>query len=93
MNYVKKEIAIPNYSLTEEIVNAITHGIGAGFSIWIFVIAIIKATKHSVLSVVSVSIYGTTVVMLYSMSCIYHALSKNLKGKKFLEYLIIAMYI
>lgn len=83
----KKEISIPNYSLSEEIINAISHGIGAGLSIWLLVIAIIKAAKNSAISVVSVSIYGTTMIMLYTMSCIYHALSRNLKGKKVLRVL------
>ncbi len=87
MSKTKREITIPKYTLGEELVNSISHGIGAGLSIWLLVIAIIKAVNVSAMAVVSVSIYGTTMIMLYTMSCIYHALSPKITGKKVLRVL------
>lgn len=89
MSKEKKTIRIPSYSLAEELWNSISHGIGAGFGIVVLVLMIIKAVndKMGPLAIVSVSIFGSSMIILYTMSCIYHALSKNLKGKKVLRVL------
>ena len=39
------KIEIPKYSLSEELINAITHGIGAGLSIAALVLCIVKGQK------------------------------------------------
>lgn len=74
------KVKIPNYSLGEELINSISHGIGAGLSIAGLVILIIKC--NSSIAVVSSSIYGVSLILLYLISCIYHALSPKLLGKK-----------
>ncbi len=74
-------IRIPKYSLSEELINAISHGIGSGLSIWLLVILIIKASNIGWLAVTSVTLYGSSMIMLYLISCIYHSLSKNVKAK------------
>lgn len=62
------------YSKGEEIANAITHGIGAIFSIVALTLMIVFATLFgNGWQVVSVSIYGTTLVILYTMSTLYHS--------------------
>src|SRR5574344_1200548 len=81
----KKDIRIPTYSLGEELVNAISHGVGAGLAIAGLVMMMIKA--NTTMEYITCSIFGTTMIVLYTMSCIYHALSKNLKGKKVLRVL------
>lgn len=81
----KKKITIPKYSLSEEIINSITHGLGAVLSIWGLVMLIIKASREGALAVTAVTIFGACSIILYSISCIYHALSKELKGKKVLR--------
>ena len=79
----KKEIRIPKYTLGEEIFNSISHGIGAGLSIVALVLMVIKA--HSALAETTVTLFGVTLILLYTISCIYHALSPNIKGKKVLR--------
>ena len=61
-------------SASEEIVNSITHGIGALLSIAALVILIIVAGQHGdIWYLVSFSIYGTTLILLYLSSTLYHS--------------------
>lgn len=78
-------IRIPQYSLAEELVNSISHGLGAIFAIVALVLMEVRA--HSALQYVTVSIFGATMILLYVMSCVYHALSPRLTGKKVLRVL------
>ena len=79
----KLNIKIPNYTLKEEIINAISHGIGGALAILALVLLVIKA--NGVLKETTVTLFGSTMIILYTMSCIYHALSPNLEGKKVLR--------
>ena len=79
----KHGITIPNYSQGEEIFNAISHGIGALLSVVALVLMLVKAKTP--LAVVSVSIFGFAMIVLYVISCVYHALSRRVKGKKVLR--------
>lgn len=83
----KKEIqeVKPRYTLGEEIVNAITHGVGAALAIAGLVLLIIKA--DSAMGVVTGIIYASIMIVLYVISCIYHSLSFRIKGKKVLRVL------
>lgn len=83
----KKEIqeVKPKYTLGEEIVNAITHGVGAALAIAGLVLLIIKA--DSAMGVVTGIIYASIMIVLYVISCIYHSLSFRIKGKKVLRVL------
>ena len=82
-NKRKINIKIPTYSLGEEIFNSISHGLGAILSIVSLILMILKAS--TVLSKVLVSILGSVMIILYTISCIYHAISKNIEGKKILR--------
>ena len=79
----KRGIVIPNYTLGEEIFNAISHGIGALLSVIALILMLMKAKTP--LAVVSVSIFGFAMIVLYVISCVYHALSRRVKGKKVLR--------
>ena len=79
----KLNIKIPQYTLKEELFNSISHGIGAMLSIAALVLMTVKA--HKALTEVTVVLFGTTMILLYTMSCIYHALSPNIEGKKVLR--------
>ncbi|MEO7991348.1 MAG: hemolysin III family protein [Chryseolinea sp.] len=69
------------YSTSEEIANAITHGIGTGLAIAAMVVLIVfAAIKGNVWHIVSFSIYGSTLVLLYFASTLYHSLT-NLRAK------------
>lgn len=62
----------------EEIVNSITHGIGAFLSIIALIALVILAHKHGdLLHLVSFSIYGGTLVLLYLSSTLYHSFSSQ----------------
>ena len=66
------------YTLGEEIFNSVTHGVGAGISIAACVLMIIRAAiVGSALQVVSVSIFGASLIILYMASTLYHALANN----------------
>lgn len=41
--------------------------------------------SHDTLSELVVSLFGLTMIILYTMSCVYHALSPNMKSKKVLR--------
>ena len=64
-------------SSREEIANSITHGIGALLSIVAFVVLIMVAgTQKDILRLVSFSIYGITLILLYLSSTLYHSFTK-----------------
>ncbi len=66
------------YTVGEEIGNAVTHGIGALLGVAGLVLMILKCTDAW--QVVSVCIYGASIIVLFTMSCLYHALT-NEKAK------------
>lgn len=67
------------YSISEEIFNAITHGIGAGMAIAGLVVLLVCSKDPW--QAVSSAIYGSSMIFLFLMSCMYHALA-NPKAKK-----------
>jgi hemolysin III len=59
---------------TEEAVNAVTHGIGAvAGAIALAVLVVLASRGGDVRDIVSVSIFGATLVLLYLASTLYHA--------------------
>lgn len=70
-----------SYGLGEELANAITHGVGALLAIWGMVMLIIAGAKaHSGIQITSAALYGSSMIILYTISCLYHALTA--KGAK-----------
>ncbi|HCA56322.1 MAG TPA: hypothetical protein DEO95_12765, partial [Ruminococcaceae bacterium] len=66
------------YTLGEEIFNAVSHGIGALLSIaGMIVLIVIAARNHDPWAVVASSIYGASLIVLYSMSTLYHAIDSS----------------
>lgn len=80
---VMAKVKIPKYTLGEEITNAITHGIGAILGIVALILLLLKATTW--VAVLSSCVYAFFTILLYVISCIYHALSPRLTGKKVLR--------
>ena len=67
-------MAVKQYSKGEEIANAVTHGIGAILSIVVLTLLVVfSAFYGTVWHVVSCSIYGATLILMYTMSTLYHA--------------------
>jgi len=64
----------PPQSLGEEIANSVTHGIGTALSIAALVLLVVFASKYGdAWRIVSFSIYGTTLILLYLASTLYHS--------------------
>ena len=74
----RDRIKIPQYSLAEELMNAISHGVGAALAIAALVVSVVVSALHqNVWGVVASSIYGGTLIILYTMSTLYHSLKRN----------------
>ena len=70
------------YTRGEEIVNSITHGIGSALAVAGTAVLIVFAVIYSnAWGVVGASIFGASMIILYTMSTLYHAIT-NRKAKK-----------
>ena len=79
---------LPKYTKGEEVFNMVSHIIGAVLGIVATVLCIIfAAMNNNAYGVVSSAIFGTTMILLYTMSSIYHGLNPNLKAKKIFQVL------
>lgn len=75
---LKEKIKIPKYTLGEELLSSISHGVGALLSIAALVLCVVfSAIHHNVYAVFSSVIYGTTSIILYTMSTLYHSFKVN----------------
>ncbi len=78
----KSRIEIPKYTLGEELISAISHGVGALLGAAALVLCLIKAINNGdTLGIVCSAVYGFTLIVLYTMSTMYHSLAVN-KAKK-----------
>ncbi|MGI6202718.1 MAG: PAQR family membrane homeostasis protein TrhA [Eubacteriales bacterium] len=67
---------LPNYTKGEEIFNMTSHIVGGVFATAALTLCVAFAAAHgNVWGVVSGAIYGVTMILLYTMSSIYHGLS------------------
>ncbi|MEJ2185659.1 MAG: hemolysin III family protein [Gemmatimonadota bacterium] len=58
----------------EEIVNAVTHGVGAAMAVLATAALVVLASlRDGAWSIVGVSVFGTTLIALYTSSTLYHA--------------------
>lgn len=74
----EKNLNLPEYTLGEELVSSISHGLGAAFGVVALVLCVVKSAQSgSAISVVSSALYGSMMILLYTMSTIYHALKRN----------------
>jgi len=67
----KPRIEPPKRSVPEEVGNAVTHGVGALAGIAALVLLLIKADTP--MKVLAAAIYGSCLVLLFLMSCLYHS--------------------
>ena len=67
--------AVASYSFTEEVANAVTHGIAALLSIAALVVMLWYTVTRSgdTNAIVSASIFGSAMIILYTASTLYHA--------------------
>lgn len=78
-------ISIPPYTVGEEISNAVSHGLGALLSAAALVLLLVRA--RGALAVTTTALFGSAMILLYTMSCLYHALPPRLVGKMVLRIL------
>lgn len=83
-----KDRILPDYTKGEEIFNMTSHIVGGSFGIVALVLCIVfAAIHHNGYAVVSSSIYGVMMIILYTMSSIYHGLKPERKAKKVFQIL------
>ena len=71
-----RRVPLRDYSLGEEITNAITHGIGAALAIAALVILIVKSVSDGAgVLLFSALVYGIALLLEYLMSTLYHAIA------------------
>lgn len=80
----KEEIAVknepPKLTTLEEVGNAIAHGLGAGLSIAGFILLLLKSDTG--MKVLASCFYGICLILLFTMSCLYHSWKSGLFVKR-----------
>ena len=83
-----KDRILPTYSKGEEIFNMTSHIVGGAIGVIATIACIVVAAiRGNVYGIVSGAIFGITMIILYTMSSIYHGLKPNTTGKKVLQIL------
>lgn len=81
-------------SLGEEIANSISHGVGLVGAVAVTPIMIVFATRSAgAIGVVAASIFGATMIFLYLMSTLYHALPDSRAKRVFKVLDHVAIYL
>ena len=81
------DIKIPKYSLGEELLNAISHGLGAIFGIVALILMLVKVVPTGdSYRIASSIVYGLSLIILFTISCVYHSLANN-RAKRVLRVL------
>jgi hemolysin III len=76
---------VNNFSFVEEVWHSITHGVGFLLSIVaLSVLVAFASIKGSAIDIVSVAIYGATLIILYGSSTLYHAITHT-KVKRLMQ--------
>ena len=79
-----KDRLLPVYTKGEEIFNMVSHIVGGAFAICALVLCVVVAALNGIVwGVVSGAIYGATMIVLYTMSSIYHGLRPEMPKKVF----------
>ena len=69
----RSHLRAPPYTVAEEIVHTVTHGVGLVLSAAGFVVLIVAASlRGNAWHVVGCAVFGTTLVLLYAASTLYH---------------------
>ncbi|MFI3242041.1 MAG: hemolysin III family protein [Alphaproteobacteria bacterium] len=81
------------YSKGEEIASAIIHGIGALLGVAALAILVTMASiKGDVWAIVATAIFGTSMIVLYTASTLYHAITSESAKKKLKKFDHISIY-
>lgn len=81
------ERPMPDYTKGEEIMNMVTHIVGGGIGVLSLFACLIRAAKYrGWVDIVGAIIFGISMIVLYTMSSVYHGLRPS-TGKKVLQVL------
>lgn len=72
----RRVLGLPLYSLGEEIFSSVSHGVSALFAVTALVLLLVFCEKTAA-KVVSSAVFGGTMVLLYTVSTLYHSLGLN----------------
>ena len=76
---------LPDYTRGEEIFNVASHVVGAAFGVIVLALCVIfSALRGNVWSVVASAIYGGSMILLYTVSSVYHGLAPH-NGKRVMQ--------
>ena len=79
-----RERVLPDYTKGEEIFNMVTHIVGGAVGVATLTLCVvIAALKGSVSGILCSVVFGVSMILLYTMSSIYHGLRPNLAKKVF----------
>lgn len=79
-----RDSELPDYTKGEEIFNMVSHIVGGALSIAALVLCVIMAVLHSnIWGIVSGAVYGASLIILYTMSSLYHGLRRGTAKKVF----------
>lgn len=68
------------YESSEELANVVTHGLGALLSCVALVVLVVSASHLEARHIVSVAVFGASLVLLYGASTLYHA-ARSQRGR------------
>lgn len=72
---IRARIKLPDYTKSEELMNMVTHIVGGGLGVVaLLACVIVAALYHNVWGIVSGCVYGLTMILMFTMSSIYHGL-------------------
>ena len=83
-----KDRVLPTYTKGEEIFNMVSHIVGAVMGVVAIVLcSIFAAIRHNPYGVIGGVIFGVSMVLLYTMSSLYHGLKPDSTAKKVFQVL------
>ena len=82
-NSVRRPIAIPLYTKGEERFNMISHIAGGALGVAALVLCVVfAAMRGNIYGIVSGAVFGSSMILLYTVSSIYHGLSPRTSAKR-----------
>lgn len=73
---LRRRLGLPRYTLGEEIFSAVSHGVSALYAVGALVWLLLTC-RPTALRLVSAAVFGGTMVLLYTVSTLYHGLGLN----------------
>ncbi len=76
---------LPTYTIGEERMNMITHIVGGAMGVIALILCVLQAAyRGTTIDIVGAAIFGSSLILLYTMSSVYHGLKPSM-GKKVLQ--------